>query len=40
MTAMSYPWLDEYLLAKLGATKLNKEGWQAMLYQLAGKRRT
>lgn len=34
---MNYPWLDEYLLAKPGATKLYKGEWEATLYQLAGK---
>lgn len=37
MTNINYPWLDEYLLAKPGATKLYKEEWQATLYQLGGK---
>jgi len=33
----NYPWLDEYLTAKTGATKLYKAEWEATLYRLADK---
>jgi len=34
---MNYPWLDEYCMAKQGATKDYKEEWQATRYMLYGK---
>jgi predicted DNA-binding protein (MmcQ/YjbR family) len=34
---MNYPWLDEYCLAKQGATREYKEEWDATRYMVGGK---
>jgi len=34
---LKYPWLDEYLMSKAGATKDFKEEWMAYRYMLCGK---